>query len=174
VRDSLLVVASELDTTRGGPEIPQDQGLTSRRRSLYFSHHGEARMEFLDLFDAANPCDAYRRTASVLPQQALALSNSQLALRLSRVLAGKLSAAKSDADFVTAAFEQVLSRPPREAEAAASLAFFARQRELFESHAPELKAAATQPGGPSADPAARARENLVLALFNHTDFVSVR
>ena len=49
-------------------------------------------MEFLDLFDAANPCDAYRRTASVLPQQALALTNSELALRLSRLLAGRLSA----------------------------------------------------------------------------------
>src|SRR5205807_6084631 len=93
VRDSLLITAGELDTTAGGPEIPQDQGLTSRRRSLYFAHHGEARMEFLDLFDAANPCDAYRRTASVLPQQALALTNSELALRLSRVLAGKLTTA---------------------------------------------------------------------------------
>jgi len=174
VRDSLLVVAGELDPTAGGPEVPQDQGLTSRRRSLYFAHHGEARMEFLDIFDAANPCDAYRRTTSVLPQQALALTNSELALRMSRVLAGKLSAAKTDAEFVTAAFEQVLSRPPRAAEAAASAAFLARQRELFEANAAELKAAAKQPGGPSADPAARARENLVLALFNHTDFVTVR
>jgi hypothetical protein len=174
VRDSLLVVAGELDATAGGPEVAQDQGLVSRRRSLYFAHHGEARMEFLDLFDAANPCDAYRRTASVLPQQALALSNSELALRLSRGLAGKLSAAKTDGEFVTAAFEQVLGRPPRDAEAGASAAFLARQRELFEASAAELKAAAKQPGGPSADPAIRARENLVLALFNHTDFVTVR
>ena len=44
VRDSLLAVAGELDTTAGGPELPQDQGLASRRRSLYFAHHGEARM----------------------------------------------------------------------------------------------------------------------------------
>ena len=174
VRDSLLVTAGELDTTAGGPEIPQDQGLTSRRRSLYFAHHGEARMEFLDLFDAANPCDAYRRTASVLPQQALALTNSELAIRMSRGLAGKLSVATSDAEFVTAAFEQVLSRPPRAAEASASAAFLARQRKLFEANTAELKAAAKQSGGPSPDPATRARENLVLALFNHTDFVTVR
>jgi hypothetical protein len=174
VRDSLLHVAGELDTAVGGPEIPQDQGLVSRRRSVYFAHHGEARMEFLDLFDAANPCDAYRRSASVLPQQALALTNSELALRLSRVLAGKLSDAKADGEFVTAAFEQVLGRPPRESEAAASAAFLTRQRELFVTSAAELKDAAKQPGGPSADPATRARENLVLALFNHTDFVTVR
>src|SRR5439155_1678504 len=158
----------------GGPEIPQEQGLTSRRRSLYLAHHGETRTEFLDLFDAANPCDAYRRTTSVLPQQALALTNSELAQRLSRVLARKLAAAKPDDEFVRAAFEQVVGRPPRENEAAASVRFLARQRELFEANAAELKATAGQPDGPSADPATRARENLVLALFNHTDFVTIR
>jgi hypothetical protein len=161
VRDSLLHVAGELDLTAGGPEISQAEGLTSRRRSLYLSHHGETRTEFLDLFDAANPCDAYRRTTSVLPQQALALTNSELAHRLSRVVAGKLSAAKADEEFVRAAFEQLLSRPPREAEEAASAKFLARQRELHK----DTK---------GVDAAARSRENLILALFNHTDFVTVR
>jgi hypothetical protein len=175
VRDGLLAVAGELDPTMGGPEIPQEQGLTSRRRSLYFAHHGEARMSFLDIFDAANPCDAYRRTTSVLPQQALAMTNSELAQKLSRALAGKLSAgAKGDDDFIRAAFETVLCRPPRDAELIVSEKFLARQRQLFEAAATELKAAAQQPGDPSADPARRARENLVLALFNHTDFVTVR
>ena len=173
VRDGLLAVAGELDSTAGGPELPQDQGLVSRRRSLYFAHHGEARMEFLDAFDAANPCDAYRRTTSVLPQQALALTNSELALRMSRVLAGKLSAAKGDEAFVVAAFEQVLSRAPRGEEANAAMKFLDRQRMLFASNSKELKAAA-KPGGPSLDPAIRARENLILALFSHTDFVTVR
>ena len=122
VRDSLLAVAGELDPTAGGPEIAAGQGLISRRRSLYFAHHGEARMAFLDIFDAANPCDAYRRTASVLPQQALALTNSELACGMSRVAGGEaVGATKSDDAFVRAAFEQVLSRPPREAEWPASL-----------------------------------------------------
>ena len=174
VRDSLLAVAGELDSTVGGPEIPQDQGLVSRRRSLYFAHHGEARMEFLDIFDAANPCDAYRRTASVLPQQALAMTNSELALTMSRALAKKLTGEKSDDAFVRAAFEQVLTRRPREAELSASLKFLLRQRELFQAHTSELKPDPKQPAGPSVDPALRARENLVLALFNHTDFVTVR
>jgi hypothetical protein len=173
VRDSLLAAAGELDATAGGPEVPQAEALTSRRRSLYVAHHGEARAEFLDIFDAANPCDAYRRTASVLPQQALALTNSELAQRLSRVLAGALSAsAKGDDDFIRAAFEQVLCRAPRAAEAEASAKFLAKQRALFEASAAELKGGPK--GGPSADPARRARENLILVLFNHTDFVTVR
>jgi len=44
--------------------------------------------------------------------------------------------------------------------------------ELFEANAAELKPAPK--GGPSTDPTARARENLVLALFNHSDFVTAR
>lgn len=173
VRDSMLCVAGELDATMGGIEIPQEQGMTGKRRSLYFAHHGETRMPFLDLFDAANPCDAYRRTTSVLPQQALAMSNSELALRLSRVLARKLAPpSTSDPDFVRAAFETMLNRSPREAETTASVAFLERQRSLFEKNKAALTAAG--PDGPSAEPAQRARENLVHALFNHTDFVTVR
>jgi mono/diheme cytochrome c family protein len=172
VRDAILHTAGELDPTPFGPEIPQEQGLTNRRRSLWFAHHGEGRMGFLELFDAANPCDAYRRTSSVLPQQALALTNSELVQRQGRVLAKKLWAAvgaDGDDAFVRAAFEQVLSRPPREVELAASRDFLVRQAELFTGS----KLAAV-PDGPSTDPAARARENLVQALFNHTDFVTIR
>ena len=72
VRDSLLRVAGDLDTQLGGHEVDPSQGLTSRRRSLYFAHHGEDKMEFLELFDAPNPCDCYQRTVSIQPQQALA------------------------------------------------------------------------------------------------------
>lgn len=163
VRDSLLYVSGDLDATMGGPEIPQAEGLKSRRRSLYFAHHGESRMEFLDLFDAANPCDAYRRTTSVLPQQALALSNSDLAIQQGRSLARKLwqaVGAASEAAFIQAAFEQVLGRPPTPAESAASAAFLRRQVEVL------------SPG--QTDSAGRARENLVHALFNHNDFVTIR
>ena len=37
-------------------------------------------MEFLALFDAANVSECYRRSESVVPQQALALANSPLTL----------------------------------------------------------------------------------------------
>jgi hypothetical protein len=182
VRDSLLHAAGELDATMGGPEVPHEQGLTSRRRSLYFAHHGESRMEFLELFDAANPCEAYRRTTSVLPQQALALSNSELALRVSRVLARRLGRAveadasgpAGEAAFIRAAFEQVLGRAPSPAEEQASAAFLARQVRLFRESGAEAQAAGAGPEGPSTDPAARARENFVHALFNHHDFVMIR
>jgi hypothetical protein len=184
VRDGLLFVAGELDAAMGGHEVPHEQGQTSRRRSLYLAHHGESKMQFLELFDAANACEAYRRSTSVLPQQALALSNSELELHQGRVLARKLwraaraeaVAADREAAFLRAAFEQVLGRAPSAAEQAASAAFLARQRALFRQQAAEIAAARQAAGAdwPASDPAARARENLIHALLNHNDFVTVR
>ncbi len=182
VRDSLLAVAGELDTTMGGLEIPQEQGMTSRRRSLYFAHHGESRMEFLELFDAANACEAYRRTTSVMPQQALALSNSDLELRQGRLLARKLwrsvetTGSGAETTFIQAAFEQILGRAPSAAEQDASKAFLTRQTGLFQRNQTEIAAASKAVGtdGPSTDPGMRARENFIHALLNHNDFVTVR
>jgi len=161
VRDSLIYLSGDLDLTQGGLEIVQEQAQISNRRSIYLAHHGETRAEILELFDAANPCDAYRRSTSVMPQQALALSNSEMAIRLARSLAKKLPSG-TDKIFVQTAFEQVLTRSPRTAELTASIGFLEKQRKLFEA---ELK---------GSDANSRARENLILALFNHTDFVTVR
>ena len=177
VRDSLLHVAGELDPQLGGHEIDPVQGLLSRRRSLYFAHHGEAKMEFLELFDAPNPTDCYQRTASIQPQQALALANSGLTRSVAQLLAARLwqelappannagvtneTVAARERAFIVAAFEQILSRAPAPDESAASLAFLQRQTMLFQATAP-----------PTA--ALRARENLVHALLNHNDFVTMR
>lgn len=172
VRDSLLSIAGELDPTMGGHEIDHKEGMTSRRRSLYFAHHGEEKMEFLELFDAANACDCYRRTSSVQPQQALALTNSELTKFLSRSLAKRLwekvsanGEASSD-EFIQQAFLQVLNRHPREAEFEASKAFVEQQSIRLASAAGETST--------GFDAAVRSRENLVHALMNHNDFVTVR
>ena len=61
-----------------GPELDPQKGLTLGRRSVYFRHAHEKQMTFLQLFDAANPTECYRRHPSVMPQQALALANSSL------------------------------------------------------------------------------------------------
>ncbi|MES2794250.1 MAG: PSD1 and planctomycete cytochrome C domain-containing protein [Planctomycetota bacterium] len=174
VRDSLLDVTGELDATMGGHELDHHLGLTSKRRSLYFSHHGEEKMEFLELFDAANPGDCYRRTSSIQPQQALALTNSELTRTLSRQLASRLWVRASNPavpqadpvkEFVSLAFLQVLNREPRPAEFTASVAFLQEQATRL-----------TTPGAAAAnvDPVVRARENLVHALMNHNDFLTIR
>jgi hypothetical protein len=180
VRDSILSVAGSLDKTIGGKEIDQNLGLTTPRRSLYFEHHGEGRMSFLDLFDAADPCDCYQRSTSVRPQQALAMSNSELVLRegrlLARGLAKQLGQEASDEALVVAAFEQVLTRRPNAHEQEAATAFLAVQRKLFQSAKPaELSAGAKDNKVPaSTDPKLRSLENLIQALFSHHDFITIR
>ncbi|MBB75542.1 MAG: hypothetical protein CMJ75_13630, partial [Planctomycetaceae bacterium] len=177
VRDSILYVAGQLDLTMGGKHIPDSDGLKTFRRSLYIEHHGEGRIQWLDLFDAPNPTDCYRRTTSVRPQQALALANSQIARRQGILLARRLQTqARDDASFVTAAFRQVLSRDPTSAENAVSLDFLATQVQRFQAQPPPRVSAAEKSDAvvPSREPRLRARENFVHALFSHSDFVTVR
>ncbi len=114
VRDCVFAVAGALDSTLGGPDIDHQAGLTVPRRSLYFRHAAEKQMEFLQIFDAAGVTECYRRQESILPQQALALANSELSLRMARRLARTLSdrIGASPVGFVNAAFERVLSRRP--------------------------------------------------------------
>lgn len=138
VRDSMLSVAGELDGTMKGPEIDPTKGFESRRRSLYFSHSPDAQMEFLKVFDGPNPTECYQRNESVVPQQALAMANSQLSQELAQKLAKRLEGPA----FVDRAFQTILGRLPSAAE-----------RTL----------AATATAG-----------NLVHALFNHNDFVTIR
>jgi hypothetical protein len=174
LRDSILFAAGELDSTIGGQEIPQDQGLKVPRRSLYFAHHGEGRIVFLDLFDAANPTDCYRRSTSVLPQQALALTNSELAIQQGRLLARKLGRlVEGDEAFIIAAFERIMTRAPIGREKTACLAFLRRQEELFQ-HAALRPVALKKTVAGSTEGRMRARENLVQALFSHSDFVTIR
>ena len=179
VRDSVLAVSGSLDLARTGPDLDFAEGETVFRRSLYFRHAYEKQMRMLTLFDAASPNECYRRTTSIVPQQALALANSTMVVEQARKLAGTLSAnpqISSDSDFVAAGFETVLSRSPTADELATCVEYLAAQRgqlanveqlTTFET-GPEPNAVA------SPDPAQRARENLIHVLLNHTDFVTRR
>jgi hypothetical protein len=177
VRDSLLAAAGRLDPTPGGPILDEKLGQTSRRRSLYFRFNTEYRMQLLDPFDPASPTECFERRESVLPQQALALLNSALALNESRLLARSLTAEfAAPEQFVTAAFEQVLNRPPTAPERSRSERFLGEQTELFRRPAKQTPFPPSPDAvvPPAADPDQRARENLIQVLFNHNDFVTIR
>ena len=182
VRDSLLSLGSQLDVALGGPELDERQGQSSPRRSLYFRTTPDNKMEMLELFDLANPNECYRRKVSVVPQQALALANSQLALSQSRIVGRQLSAEVGNASdqataFIVAAFELVLTRKPTAEEQSACEQFLTRQTELLSDPATLSKYPATAGQtvtAPSADPHLRARENLIHVLLNHNDFVTIR
>jgi hypothetical protein len=176
VRDSVFYVAGRLEQRLGGPDVDHGLGLVVPRRSLYFRHAAEKRMEFLTLFDGPGVTECYERKPSIMPQQALALINSEVTLRHARLLARRLAGevGQDPAAFTAAAFEAVLSRPPTAEERAECVAFLKARAERFAR-------AGRRPGGvdtegrlPSSDPGLRAREGLVHVLMNHHEFVTVR
>jgi hypothetical protein len=173
VRDSILYLSGQLDLTRGGPEIPETDGETVFRRSLYFRNTPNEKMGMLEVFDMADPNSCYRRKESVVPHQSLAMMNSGLTLDNARLIAEQLSA--SDGDFLSAAFETVLSRRPTDAEVVRCNTFLEQHVKLLNEGATEkFVAGGTAKRAPAADPEMHARENLVHVLLLHNDFVTVR
>ena len=177
VRDSVLAVAGNLDMSFAGPDIDHSLGEINRRRSLYFRHAYEKQMTMMLIFDVAAPTECYRRSESITPQQALALSNSPLSLAQARLLAAKLSAAHvADHEFVDAAFATVLGRDARTEESTTCVEFLAEQAKRLAAMTDltpfESTTECAVPASPEA--AQRARENLVHVLMNHNDFVTVR
>ena len=174
VRDCVFFVAGKLDLKMSGPDIDYPLGLTVPRRSLYFRHAAEKQMEFLQLFDAASVTECYERRHSIVPQQALALMNSEVSLKHARILARMIADHAADPEaFTAAAFEHVLSRRPTPAEAKECAAFLAEQSQRYQGTKLTGSKAANGSQG-SNDPGQRARENLVHALMNHHEFVTIR
>ena len=164
IRDSILHVAGSLDKTIGGPEIDAKKAPASTRRALYFTIFPEdgGHTQFIALFDAPDPCDCYRRSTSIIPQQALAMTNSKLAQDQSRILAKKMWASTGkETAFVTAIFEQLLTRLPEPKELELCLAFLTKQKTLLKKNNKSM-------------PDQRAREGLVHSLFSHNDFITAR
>lgn len=168
VRDSILSLSRELDPARGGPPVPAGQQAASKRRSLYFYHSNNERNLFLTTFDGAAVKECYRREQSIVPQQALALSNSTLVLDAAPRIAGYILQSNGmntadtagDSAFIRAAYSYVLCVTPTEAEVAACLRAFEAWR------------AAAVPNDPGARQAPYS--HLVWVLLNHTDFVTLR
>jgi len=181
VRDSILALAGKLDSTMFGPDIDPAKGEEVYRRSIYFRQAPDVQMDMLKVFDVASPNECFQRSESIVPQQALALSNSELSLEMARVLAAELYAPGAgvrspEAGFVAAAFNRILGRAPSPEETSASLDYLRSQAALYADPS-RLTAFSSGSRGrvkPSADPAQRARESLVHVLFNHNDFVTVR
>jgi hypothetical protein len=161
LRDSLLSLDGDLDRKLGGPSIPVGDE-SSRRRSLYFMHSNNDNQKFLSMFDDASIRDCYRRSESIVPQQALALANSRLSLTAAAKINNRLHqqlGQVDDAAFIQAAFDTILAASPSAEEQAECTRTLRELVRLLQ-------------GRP--DAARRARGNLIHALLNHNDFITVR
>ena len=127
------------------------------------------RIEFLKIFDGPSVTECYERRPSVMPQQALALANSEMALTHARTLARRLAeeAGEDATKFITLAFRRILARRPTGEEVRVCGKFL---QQPFAIRRAAVAAGSTL----STQPAQRACENLVLVLLNHNDFVTVR
>ena len=173
IRDSILYLSGTLDLTRGGPELPEDEGQTVARRSMYFRNTPNEKMAMLEVFDVADPNSCYLRKESVVPHQALALMNSDLAQSNARIIARQLSG--TDTEFITNAFETVLCRKPLSEELRLCQTFLDNHAKLLSDDVSLKFPAASEPTqSPAADVTLRARENLIHVLLLHNDFVTVR
>ncbi len=161
VRDSILQLSGELDSSLYGPSIPAAQQAESKRRSLYFFHSNNERNPFLSMFDEALVKECYSRDQSIVPQQALALVNSGLVLKSTEKIAQKITedlgkSGEVEQEWVTRAFQLILGSSPTESEL--KVTGEALQRwQAIENHSPQ-----------------KARQLLVWTLLNHNDFVTLR
>ena len=164
VRDSLLQLAGVLDPALGGSTIDPASEDTLYRRSLYFTHSRDDQNKFLTMFDDAAIDRCYRREESIVPQQALTLANSNLSLTMARKMSENLEnelGNVSNEKFVVEAFRMILSVAPTPEEVSACLDALQRTTEAL-TKANHLQATV------------RARADLVHALLNHNDFVTIR
>jgi hypothetical protein len=165
VRDSILALSGKLDPTIGGPPVPPAEQASSTRRSLYFFHSNNERDRFLTTFDEASVKECYRRDQSIVPQQALALANSQLVHDSLAPIVDQLCKADpapiDDSAFARRAFLVLLGVQATEAEVKACLTAM----QQWKSTPSEAKTTAA-----SETPRAR----LIWALINHNDFVTLR
>lgn len=145
IRDSLFYMGGILDLTLGGPPIMASPD--ARRRSLYFFHSRDSRSKFLTTFDDADVFACYRRSESIVPQQALAMMNSPLATMSAKQIATTFKADLAPEMFVQTAFLKILARRPSESEFTVSLAYLKEQP---------------------------TREHFITALINLNDFVMIR
>jgi len=163
VRDAMLAVAGTLDATIGGPSVPEAEQEASRRRSLYFWHSDLSHNPFLEAFDDAAVTECYRREQSIVPQQALALSNAAVVHDAATAIAARVRSDIGDAEpaaFIGRAFEVVLGRMATADERAECLAAWERWR--------RIDAAGPTAGGRGPE------AHMVWALLNHNDFVTLR
>ena len=107
--------------------------------------------------------ECYRRDQSIVPQQALAMTNSRLVLDCAKPIAERISkdasrdgAEVEDAAFIRSSFSLLLGSLPSDGELSASQAALNEWRKL-----PKIT---------SAD----VRSYLVWSLLNHNDFVTLR
>ncbi len=155
LRDSLLLVAGQLDEKRFGPpdpvqRMPDGVVQSGKRRSVYVQQLRKDPPTLLENFDlpAMNP-NCLSRSDSLVALQALHLLNDSVVRELAGQLAAHVRSAAGAAptEQVRLLYEIVLSRPPSAAEESLTLETLARLTEAWKANLSAAGSPADQDAG---------------------------
>lgn len=145
IRDGMLAVAGQLDTTSFGPYVPTRQTSVgevvvnedvagARRRSIYLQQRRSQTLSMLKVFDApaiATVCTT--RPSSTVPLQSLALLNSDFAILRGEAFAGRLLKETDGmpAEVVKRAWRLAVGRDPLPPEQVLAVEFIEAQKSQY-------------------------------------------
>ncbi|HLV79051.1 MAG TPA: PSD1 and planctomycete cytochrome C domain-containing protein [Chthonomonadaceae bacterium] len=121
LRDSLLAVSGQLDTTMGGPSIELTSAPFSDRRTVYGYIDRQNLQSLYRTFDFASPdTSTPLRHQTTVPQQALFMMNSPFVIEQARHLAARPEIARlsGEAARIRAVYRLLFGRPPEAEELA--------------------------------------------------------
>ena len=119
IRDSLLLVAGQLDDKIGGPAVDVWQAPYSKRRTLYGTIERQNLPGIFRTFDFASPdTSSAQRFRTTVPQQALFMMNNDFVIEQAQALASapQVLAAPNDDARVRAIYRQLFERAPNDQE----------------------------------------------------------
>ena len=124
LRDSMLAVAGELDSSIGGAPFDLNARPTSRRRTIYAYVSREKPSALMRTFDFSNPEEhTPKRQLTTVPQQALFLMNSAFLAERARALA---QSCPDEQRCIESLHQRILGRLPTQDELRGAKAFLAR------------------------------------------------
>ncbi len=126
MRDSLLVFSGRLDRTLGGQPVNLTDEPYSYRRSVYGYIDRGNLPELMQSFDFSDPdMPNSKRATTIVPQQALFLMNSPMAVDVARRIIARreISGASDDLARVIALYRVIFQRNPRPPEIQTAMQF---------------------------------------------------
>jgi len=119
VRDSLLALGGQLDTTMGGRPVNLGATPYSRRRTIYGTIDRRNMPEVYNQFDFANPdITTGKRYETIVPQQALFMMNSPLVVEQARAIVNRpdFRNAHGEEERVKLLYDLIYQREPTPTE----------------------------------------------------------
>jgi uncharacterized protein DUF1549/uncharacterized protein DUF1553/cytochrome c len=124
MRDSLLAVSGQLDTSMGGRPFENQMDVKSNRRTIYGLVNRNDLPGVFRAFDFADTeASAAERPQTTVPQQALFALNAPFVQEQARRLAAESAAAGADDQRLALLYHRVLAREPSSEERELSLRF---------------------------------------------------